>query len=744
MSTGCPNVIVLTRFASGVLDEKVAHEVSSHLDQCEKCQTRTDDLVRETDSLVLAIRAGNAEPEDPPVLGDFPSFELDVEPPPEPPKARPLELRSPERQTHPKGADSTFTDDDQLEWQAERDESQLNRLISGAKDLAPKVKSSMLPEPTRRSLRKADFDQFVTALRKSTLLEEERIEELLQATRTETTEAFAQELIDKDVLTPYQARVLSRGRWKGLILGNYEILEKLGQGGMGQVYRAQHRRMGRIVCLKVLRSSGRRSADTVERFRREIKTISSLDHPHFVIAHDADEADGIQFLVMEFIEGRDLAQLIYEDGPMRWKDALRVVLQVADAIDYAHSEGVIHRDIKPHNMILTPDEEGDGVGHTKVLDLGIARIDSVLGGGDGKTQATMTNTGTIVGTVDYMSPEQALNSRHADARSDIYSLGCTLYFLSTGKTLHPGETIMERLVAHRENLPPQIRDRVPRAEKAGEAVFQKMVAREPEDRYQDVGEVIDDLKVLLRGRRPKAQSLSLPVWTRDVLRQHSNPAVAISAVVCVLALIAAFAWLPDSLGGSEDGGSDGNGFFAGSSENDEGQLPLGLPQKVTPLMVVVPSGGANEDELMAAQHWLSKKGVPFELASSRTGSLKSSKNKTIAEVNKTIFDYSPQNYSGLMFVGGSVGEFKDSGKFSSHVHVMIKKTLQSQGTVIGVSNGKYVLDCQGFCVEKSNSKNGLLVGSIGKFQGANLIHVADQNAMPQLASWLESTRKSGG
>nr|MBC8289815.1 hypothetical protein [Planctomycetota bacterium] len=393
---------------------------------------------------------------------------------------------------------------------------------------------------------------------------------------------------------------------------------------------------------------------------------------------------------------------------------------------------------------LTPDEDGEGVGHTKVLDLGIARIDSVLGGGDGKTQATMTNTGTIVGTVDYMSPEQALNSRHADGRSDIYSLGCTLYFMATGKTLHPGETIMERLIAHRENLPPQIRDSVPRADKADEAVFQKMVAREPEDRYQNMAEVIDDLNALLRGRRPKAQSMSLPVWARDVMRQHSNPAVAISAVVCVLALIAAFTWLPDSLGSSSDNesGSD-NGFFAGSTGGDNEQAGA-LPQKLSPLMVVVPSGGANEDELMAAQHWLGKKGVPFELASSRTGSLKSSSNKKIAEVKKTIFDYSPQRYSGVMFVGGSVGEFKDSGRFSSQVHAMIKETLKSQGTVIGVSNGKYVLDCQGFCVEKSNSKDGLLVGSIGKFQGASLIHVADQKSMPQLATWLESARKSGG
>jgi serine/threonine protein kinase len=734
MSTACPNVIVLTRFASGALDEHVACEVAHHLNQCEKCQTRTDDLARETDSLVLAIRAGEFESPGVLAVNAVSPFDSDLDIPPN------LELDHPT--TNPVQADATLNEG----GEPDHDDTQLKNLIAKARHLAPETR--MLPEPARRTPPTTDLDSFVGGLRRSRLLDESKIDELVDSTTASEVDEFAQQLVDDDVLTPYQARALSRGRWKGLVLGNYEILEKLGQGGMGQVYRAKHRRMGREVCLKVLRSSGRRSPEIVERFRREIKAISSLDHPNFVIAHDADEADGIQFLVMEFVEGQDLAQLMVEEGPMPHRQALGVVRQVADALQYAHGEGITHRDIKPHNIILTPDEYG-GVGHAKVLDLGIARFDSALGGGaEGMTRATMTHTGAIVGTVDYMSPEQALNSRHADGRSDIYSLGCTLYFLTTGKPLHPGETIMERLIAHREQLPPQIRDKVSDAGKDLEAVFQKMVTREPEDRYQTMAEVLDDLDALLEGRRPQAQNFTLPLWARDILRQHRQPAVAVSSTICLLAILAAFALLPDSSGGEPEAGNGGGQSLAAESKDDSQGTsqapfkPFGNSQS-RPLMVVLPSGGYSHDDYLTTQDWFNKKQIPFVLASSETGEIRALSKRGKVKVEARISEYSVKGYAGLVFVGGAVDEFKDKGPFSKQVHNMIKQTLQARGPVIGISTGQHILVCQGFIDDRlKTTVNGLAMNGSESYPGSTLVRVPDKGKIPQLAKWLFERRSN--
>ena len=437
MRPACPNVITLNRYVSGALDESRAEEIAEHLAVCGSCERRSDEMARETDSLIGAVRRGAVAPSgnnsgnDEPTLARLMTEALHAGAPPS-----------------PDGGD------------AAPDESQ-----------------------HRSKPKRKDLETFIDGLRKSGLIDEKELHRLVVTSTAEDAESFAKELVDDDTLTAYQARALSRGRWKGLVLGNYVIVEKLGKGGMGQVYKARHDLMGRTVCLKVLRSVGRRSPEVVERFRREIKTHSALSHPNFVVAHDADEAEGIQFLVMEFIDGRDLSRRVKDDGPASVSDALKIMRQTAGALEYAHEQGVTHRDIKPHNLLVV--ESGDDAGQAKVLDMGLARFEPLLDGStDSTTRASMTASGVIMGTVDYMSPEQALNSRNADARSDIYSLGCTMYFLLTGTTMFAGETLMEKIIAHREQPLPKLREKVPEISAGLDAVFQKMVARNPDDRYQ--------------------------------------------------------------------------------------------------------------------------------------------------------------------------------------------------------------------------------------------------------------------
>ncbi len=218
-----------------------------------------------------------------------------------------------------------------------------------------------------------------------------------------------------------------------------------------------------------------------ERSRRRRSSVT----PNIVAAYDADEANGVHFLVMEYVEGKDLSALVKRNGPFPVSKAVNYVLQAAKGLEFAHGEGVVHRDIKPANLLL------DKKGVVKILDMGLARIEAV---GDVATQAELTGTGTIMGTVDYMAPEQGLSTKHADARADIYSLGCTLHYLLIGKPAYGGETVAAKLVAHHNQPIPdlrQLRDDVP---KQLQAAFRKMVAKKMEDRYQTMTEVVADLE----------------------------------------------------------------------------------------------------------------------------------------------------------------------------------------------------------------------------------------------------------
>ncbi len=294
-------------------------------------------------------------------------------------------------------------------------------------------------------------------------------------------------LRDRGVLTAFQVNVLKLGTGKpaDLVMGNYVLMDRLGSGGMGAVLKARHRRMKRIVALKVLRNGPGPGSPEFDRFQREVEAAAQLTHPNVVTAYDADDGPQGPFLVMEYVEGSDLEATVKRHGPLPVGEAVAAIVQAARALAYAHGRGVIHRDIKPANFMRTPD------GTIKVADMGLARLVGDLAGAkdDGLTQA-----GTVFGTVDYMSPEQALDSKTADARSDLYSLGCTLFYLLTARAVYPAETLMGKMLAHREQPVPALRTVRPDVPEAIDEVYQRMIAKKPAERLASMDELIRRLE----------------------------------------------------------------------------------------------------------------------------------------------------------------------------------------------------------------------------------------------------------
>ncbi|MGZ0173565.1 MAG: protein kinase domain-containing protein [Planctomycetales bacterium] len=294
-------------------------------------------------------------------------------------------------------------------------------------------------------------------------------------------------LVNQKLLTQGQLEILLKGAGCPLVLGSYEILDEIGAGGMGQVYKARHREMNREVALKTLKSSLTVTSESAQRFQREVEAAARLVHPNVVVAHDAGEASGVRYLVMEYVEGQDLSSLVRESGPLPVLEAIDCILQAAEGLKYAHQRGVIHRDVKPGNLLL----DNDGV--VKVLDLGLARFNEPDIASAGPDAEPLTSAGMVMGTADYMAPEQASETRHADERADIYSLGCTLHLLLTSQRVFPAKTQWQTLSWHVEKPIPSLCDARADVTPELDDVFRKMLAKKADERFQSMQEVIDAL-----------------------------------------------------------------------------------------------------------------------------------------------------------------------------------------------------------------------------------------------------------
>jgi serine/threonine-protein kinase len=338
---------------------------------------------------------------------------------------------------------------------------------------------------------------------------------------------LAERLVQEEILTPFQARRFLSNRPQGLIVGRYIILDRIGSGSMGRVYKAHHIMMDRIVALKIIAPEIASNERVVARFQREMKLVGRLDHPNVVRAFDADQINKVLYIVMEYVTGRSLGERL-KKGPIPALEMVEYASQSCAGLAHAHGQGIVHRDIKPSNILITSDRK------IKILDLGLG----VLMEAD--SAATFaTADGIAVGTVDYMSPEQACG-REVDGRSDLYSLGCSIYHLVTGKLPFPGTSPIERLGKRISGRHVPITDHLPDLPASFVRVIDKLLAHKPHERFATAAEACDALQSLIRpkSRVPAAISSSHPPASAvndgaAPAERVSSPAVAPAAQATV-------------------------------------------------------------------------------------------------------------------------------------------------------------------------------------------------------------------
>jgi eukaryotic-like serine/threonine-protein kinase len=335
----------------------------------------------------------------------------------------------------------------------------------------------------------ASIDELLDLIRKSGVMDDKRLDVYMEKLRTAAqpppaNPAALAALMTRDgLVTGFQAEQLMLGKWRRFSIGKYKVLERLGSGGMGSVFLCEHKFMRRRVAVKVLPTAKAADPSSLQRFYQEARAVAALDHPNIVHAYDIDQDENLHFLVMEYVDGPSLQEMVRRSGPLSVVRACHYISQSAEALDHANSAGLVHRDIKPGNILV------DRVGVVKILDMGLARFFH----DDEEDSLTRKFDENVLGTADYLAPEQADDSHTVDIRADIYSLGGTFYFLLTGKTPFGDGSVPQKLMWHRTRqpkAPSSYRNDIP---PELEAVLDKMMAKEPGQRYSVPAEIMQAL-----------------------------------------------------------------------------------------------------------------------------------------------------------------------------------------------------------------------------------------------------------
>ncbi|MGL6196214.1 MAG: serine/threonine protein kinase, partial [Thermoguttaceae bacterium] len=331
-------------------------------------------------------------------------------------------------------------------------------------------------------------ETFLELLSKSGLVTDDQADDalaLIEAVATKEQfrdgEFIGKAFVERGMITQWHLRQLLKRRYKGFFIRQYKILGILGAGGMSTVYLAEHKLMQRRVAIKVLPKERLKKSGYLDHFVREAQVIATLDHPNIIRAYDIDREDDVNYIVMEFFDGLNLQKKADTEGPLAIPAIVLYILKTAKALAYAHKVGIIHRDIKPANILV------DSHDQVKLLDLGLAMIDDRLYSGN---LSSNYKESSILGTADYLAPEQAINSRNIDARADIYGLGGVLYFCLTGHSPFPNGSISERLLAHQQKEPGSILKDRANTPKDLVDICMKMMSKNPDNRQQTADEVV--------------------------------------------------------------------------------------------------------------------------------------------------------------------------------------------------------------------------------------------------------------